>query len=419
MLFVNSKCVSLQRITNRKNCMETLFAKQDRLLALTSTGIVRQLIEQINWDAQLIAIKGARGVGKTTLMLQYIKLNYPQYSREVLYCSLDAVYFSNHSLLDLTDKFYKNGGKHLFLDEVHKYPNWSREIKEIYDFYPDLRVVISASSLLNLLKGDADLSRRCIPYNLQGLSFREFLQFYKGIEIPISSLEEVLTQPQELCSRVNGVCKPIPLFKEYLRYGYYPFYLKNQTDYYTSIEQVVNLIVETELPQLCGVNTANIRKLKALIEVISTSVPFEVEITKMATVIGVHRNTVIEYLNHLENAQLMHLLYADIKSVKKMQKPDKIFLENSNLLYALADSQVQIGTAREVFVVNQLSYQHTVEYGKNVGDFKIDGRYTVEVGGEKKTFTQIADVPSSYILADDIETPYGHKLPLWTMGFLY
>lgn len=419
MLFVNSKCVSLQRITSRKNCMETLFAKQDRLLALTSTRIVRKLIEQINWDAQFIAIKGARGVGKTTLMLQYIKLNYPQYSREVLYCSLDAVYFSNHSLLDLTDKFYKNGGKHLFLDEVHKYPNWSREIKEIYDFYPDLRVVISASSLLNLLKGDADLSRRCIPYNLQGLSFREFLQFYKGIEIPILSLEEVLTQPQELCARVNGVCKPIPLFKEYLRYGYYPFYLKNQTDYYTSIEQVVNLIVETELPQLCGVNTANIRKLKALIEVISTSVPFEVDITKMATVIGVHRNTVIEYLNHLENAQLMHLLYADIKSVKKMQKPDKIFLENSNLLYALADSQVQIGTAREVFVVNQLSYQHTVEYGKNVGDFKIDGRYTVEVGGEKKTFTQIADVPSSYILADDIETPYGHKLPLWTIGFLY
>ena len=419
MLFVNSKCVSLQRITSRKNCMETLFAKQDRLLALTSTRIVRKLIEQINWDAQLIAIKGARGVGKTTLMLQYIKLNYPQYSREVLYGSLDAVYFSNHSLLDLTDKFYKNGGKHLFLDEVHKYPNWSREIKEIYDFYPDLRVVISASSLLNLLKGDADLSRRCIPYNLQGLSFREFLQFYKGIEIPILSLEEVLTQPQELCARVNGVCKPIPLFKEYLRYGYYPFYLKNQTDYYTSIEQVVNLIVETELPQLCGVNTANIRKLKALIEVISTSVPFEVDITKMATVIGVHRNTVIEYLNHLENAQLMHLLYADIKSVKKMQKPDKIFLENSNLLYALADSQVQIGTAREVFVVNQLSYQHTVEYGKNVGDFKIDGRYTVEVGGEKKTFTQIADVPSSYILADDIETPYGHKLPLWTIGFLY
>lgn len=399
--------------------METLFAKQDRLLALTSTNIVRKLMEQINWDAQLIAIKGARGVGKTTLMLQYIKLNYPQYSREVLYCSLDAVYFSNHNLLDLTDKFYKNGGKHLFLDEVHKYPNWSREIKEIYDFYPDLRVVISASSLLNLLKGDADLSRRCIPYNLQGLSFREFLQFYKGIEIPIFSLEEVLVQPQELCARVNGACKPIPLFKEYLRYGYYPFYLKNQTDYYTSIEQVVNLIVEAELPQLCGVNTANIRKLKALIEVISTSVPFEVDITKMATVIGVHRNTVIEYLNHLENAKLMHLLYADIHSVKKMQKPDKIFLENSNLLYALANSQVQIGTAREVFVVNQLSYQHTVEYGKSVGDFKIDDHYTIEVGGEKKTFAQIADVPSSYILADDIETPYGHKLPLWTMGFLY
>lgn len=399
--------------------METLFAKQDRLLMLTSTDIIRTLMHQINWDAQLIAIKGPRGVGKTTLMLQYIKQHYSVYSREVLYCTLDSVYFSNHTLLELVDTFYKNGGKHLFLDEVHKYPTWSKEIKEIYDMCPDLRVVFSASSLLNIMNADADLSRRCIPYQMQGLSFREFLLFYKQLDLPICTLEEVLTSPGDICSKVNEVCRPLPFFKEYLQYGYYPFYLKNQMDYYTSIEQVTNFIIETELPQLCGVDVGNVRKIKALLGILATSVPFEVDISKLSTTIGIHRNTVIEYLNSLEKAKLLHLLYADLLSVKKMQKPDKIYLDNPNLLYALASRPVKIGTARETFVVNQLSCENEVEYGKKTGDFKINGRYTLEVGGEGKTYDQIADVPDSYILADGIETPYHCKLPLWIVGFLY
>lgn len=376
-------------------------------------------MDQINWDAQLIAIKGPRGVGKTTLMLQYIKLHYELSTKEVLYCTLDSVYFSSHSLLDLVENFYKNGGKHLFLDEVHKYPTWSKEIKEIYDMYPDLRVVISASSLLNILNADADLSRRCIPYNMQGLSFREFLLFYKQISLPICSLREVIASPDELCLKVNELCKPLPFFKEYLQYGYYPFFLRNQTDYYTSIEQVVSFIIETELPQLCGVDIGNVRKLKALLGILATSVPFEVDISKLATTIGIHRNTVIEYLNSLEKAKLLHLLYSDLMSVKKMQKPDKIYLDNPNLLYALAAHSVKIGTAREVFVVNQLSYEHEVEYGKKTGDFKVDGKYIFEVGGESKSYDQIADLPDSYILADNIEMPYRHKLPLWLIGFLY
>lgn len=376
-------------------------------------------MDQINWDAQLIAIKGPRGVGKTTLMLQYIKLHYELSTKEVLYCTLDSVYFSSHSLLDLVENFYKNGGKHLFLDEVHKYPTWSKEIKEIYDMYPDLRVVISASSLLNILNADADLSRRCIPYNMQGLSFREFLLFYKQISLPICSLREVIASPDELCLKVNELCRPLPFFKEYLQYGYYPFFLRNQTDYYTSIEQVVSFIIETELPQLCGVDIGNVRKLKALLGILATSVPFEVDISKLATTIGIHRNTVIEYLNSLEKAKLLHLLYSDLMSVKKMQKPDKIYLDNPNLLYALAAHSVKIGTAREVFVVNQLSYEHEVEYGKKTGDFKVDGKYIFEVGGESKSYDQIADLPDSYILADNIEMPYRHKLPLWLIGFLY
>lgn len=404
---------------NKDMDMETLFAKQERLLRLTSTAIVRELMKQINWDAQLIAVRGPRGVGKTTMMLQYIKMNYKPADKTVLYCTLDSLYFSEHTLLQLADEFYKNGGKHLFLDEVHKYPTWSKEIKEIYDTYPDMRVVISASSLLNILNGDADLSRRCIPYDMQGLSFREFLLFYKQLDFPVCTLQEVLERPHELCEQVNSRCRPLPFFKEYLQYGYFPFYLRNQADYYTSIEQVVNFIIETELPQLCGVGVGNVRKLKALLGILASSVPFEVDVSKLATTIGIHRNTVIEYLNHLEKSKLIHQLYSDLLSVKRMQKPDKIFLDNPNLLYALALQPVKIGTAREVFAVNQLSYKHQVEYGKVTGDFKVDGKYLFEVGGEDKDFKQIADVPFSYVLADNIEIPYRSKLPLWTMGFLY
>lgn len=285
--------------------------------------------------------------------------------------------------------------------------------------YPDLRVVFSASSLLNILNADADLSRRCIPYEMQGLSFREFMLFYKQLDLPICTLEEVLNSPGDICSRVNEVCRPLAFFKEYLQYGYYPFYLKNQMDYYTSIEQVTNFIIESELPQLCGVDIGNVRKLKALLGILATSVPFEVDISKLSTTIGIHRNTVIEYLNSLERAKLLRLLYADLLSVKKMQKPDKIYLDNPNLLYALASHPVKIGTARETFVVNQLGYMYEVEYGKKTGDFKVNGCYTLEVGGEGKGYNQIADLPDSYILADGIETPYRHKLPIWIVGFLY
>lgn len=399
--------------------METLFAKQDRLLDRTQTEIVRHQMKEINWNARLLAIRGARGVGKSTLMLQYIKMHYSQYSREVLYCTLDSIYFASHSLLELADFFYKYGGRHLFVDEVHKYKQWSSEVKEIYDMYPDMRVVISGSSLLKILTGDADLSRRCVPYTMQGLSFREYLQFYKGININPVRFKDVLSHPETICAQVNAQCQPLPLFKDYLKYGYFPFYLENNIDYYTQMEQVVNYVVETELPTECSVDVANIRKIKALIGILATTVPFEVDISKLSSMVEVHRNTVIEYLSYLNRARVLNLLYSQITTVKKMQKPDKIYLENPNLIYALATDDIKIGTVRETFVVNQLSYNHTVEYGKTAGDFKVDGRYTFEVGGKSKTYEQIADIPDSYILADDIETPFGHKLPIWIVGFLY
>lgn len=399
--------------------MEALFEKQDALLRATDMSIIRSFMDDVNWEAPMLCIRGPRGVGKSTLLRQYVKQHYEPGSEEALYCSMDWVYFSQHSMLEVAEKFYKRGGKLLIFDEVHKYEQWSREVKEVSETYPNLQIFLSGSSMLKLLDGDADLSRRCRGYDMPGLSFREYLRFYKGIELPASTLEEILENPKGIAATVNGVCRPLQHFHDYLKYGYYPFYLTNPIDYYALIEQTVNYVIDVELPQLKNVNSSNCRKIRALLCVLSQQVPFDVDITKLATMTELQRNTVLEYLNHLKGAKLLNLLFSDLLSVKKMQKPDKIYLENPNLLYALATTPVKIGTARECFAVNQLSYAHTVEYGKTQGDFKVDGKWIFEVGGEKKTFDQIADLPDSYILADDIEMPHGNKLPLWMIGFLY
>ncbi len=399
--------------------MDALFERQDALLRATSMTIIRSFMEQVNWSAPMLCIRGPRGVGKSTLLRQYVKSHFAEGSEDVLYCSMDWVYFSQHSMLEVAEKFYKHGGKLLIFDEVHKYENWSREVKEVAETYPQLQLMLSGSSLLKLLDGDVDLSRRCRGYDMSGLSFREYLQFYKGIELPAYSLEEVLGSAKKIAAEVNKVCRPLQHFHEYLKFGYYPFYLTNPLDYYALIEQTVNYVVDVELPQQRKVSPVNCRKIKALLNVLSQLVPYDVDISKLSSSIGLQRNTVIEYLNHLKDAKLLHLLFSDLVSVKKMQKPDKIYLENPNLLYALATTPVKTGTVRECFVVNQLSHAHTVEYGKTQGDFRVDGKWTFEVGGESKSFDQIADIPNSFILADDIESPRSNKLPLWMIGFLY
>lgn len=399
--------------------MESLFKKHDRLVAVTSTEIIRQWANSINWDARLMAIRGPKGVGKTTMMLQYIKLNYKLLDRQVLYVSCEDKYFSNHSLLSLAEQFYLNGGRHLFLDEVHKYDDWSTEIKEIYDFYPTMRVVLSGSSLLSMTEGDADLARRCINHDIQGLSFREFLHFYKGIKMPVYPLEQVLENPAPLIEEMNKHGRPIALLKEYLKYGYYPYYLNNETDYHIAIQQVVNKIIDIELPRICGVDLNNTRKIKSLLTILCASVPFQVDITKLATQSGLKRDTIINYLSYLDKAKLIRLLYSDLKNIKRMQKPDKIYIDNTNLLNAWATAPIQIGTIRETFVANQLSVNHVVEFRKTNGDFLVDSKYTFEVGGDDKDFQQIANVTESFILADDMETAIGKKLPIWIVGFDY
>ena len=398
--------------------METLFKKHRKLISQVSTNIIREAMNTIPWEKQLVAIHGSRGVGKTTLMRQYIKLNYGIQAGEALYCLMDSMYFTSHSLLDLAERFHLMGGKHLFLDEVLKYPSWSKEIKEIIDLYPEMKVTFSGSSLLQILNADADLSRRVRSQDLAGLSFREYLRFYHGIELPVFKLEEILSNPDAICTRVCEACHPQPLFESYLRAGYYPFYDGDVEDYYSRIENVVNFIIDQEMTEFCGVDPANTRKLKAMLMFLCDNVPYEVNIAKLASYLELNKATVLSYLSGMKKAELLHLLYSSNVSVTKMQKPDKIYVHNPNILYALG-SRENIGTVRECFFVNQLSKGHTVEYGKTSGDFLIDGRITVEVGGKDKSFEQIADIPDSYVFADEMEFPVGKKLPLWLAGFLY
>ena len=398
--------------------MDTLFKKHRTLISQTNTGIVREIMKSVNWEKQLVSIRGSRGVGKTTLMRQYIKQMYGVNAGEALYCVMDSMYFTSHTLMEVAERFHLMGGKHLFLDEVHKYPTWSKELKEIIDLWPDMKITFTGSSLLQILNADADLSRMVLSYDMAGLSFREYLRFYKNIELPVHTLKEVLEDADAVCDEVCKVCHPQPLFEEYLRAGYYPFYDGDEQEYYSRIENVVSFIIDQEMTQLCGVDPAYTRKLKAMMLFLANNVPYDVNIAKLASYLELNKNTVLSYLSSMQKAELLHLLYADNKSVTKMQKPDKIYVHNPNMLCALS-SNLNVGTLRECFVVNQLSVDHTVEYGKTQGDFLIDGKITVEVGGQDKSFDQIADIPNSYILADSMEFPIGKKLPLWVVGLLY
>lgn len=398
--------------------MESLFSKHHVFISQVSMEIVREIMHDIDWQKPLVCIRGSRGVGKTTLMRQYIRQHYGVAAGEALYCVMDSMYFTNHSLLDLSERFYMMGGKHLFLDEIHKYPNWSREIKEINDLHPDLRITFTGSSLIQILNADVDLSRRVLPYQMEGLSFREFLRFYHGIQLPAYSLHEILADADAICGEVKAVCKPQKLFEEYLRVGYYPFYDGDEREYYTRIENVVQFIIEQELVQFCDINQSNTRKLKAMLLFLAGNVPYEVNIAKLAAYLELNKATVLSYLSSMAKAELLHLLYSNNKSVTKMQKPDKIYIHNPNMLCALGEA-MNIGTLRECFAVNQLSVNHTVEYGKSQGDFRVDGRWTFEVGGHDKSFEQIANVPDSFVLADDMDFPIGKKIPLWLMGLTY
>jgi predicted AAA+ superfamily ATPase len=397
--------------------MESIIERHFQRLSYINTDFIRSLAYQIDWDSRLIGIKGARGVGKTTLLLQYIKQHYGN-SPEALYVSLDNIWFSEHKLSSLVDLFTKRGGKYLFLDEVHKYPSWSQEIKNIYDDYPQLQVVFTGSSLLEILNARADLSRRAIVYKMQGLSFREYLDMYYNISLPVISLDEIINNHPEITSNVLAKTKPLKYFPDYLKIGYYPFYKESSMQYYPKLEEIIHLILEIELPLLRNIEIAYIRKIKQLLQIIASAAPFIPNIHKLSERIGITRNTLISYLYYLDEVRLIHSLYKDANGISRLQKPDKLFLENTNMAYALASGNTSIGNMRETFFVNQLNHSHQVEYAPQ-GDFLIDGKYTFEVGGKKKTDKQIKEVQHAFVVSDDIEYGTGNKIPLWLFGLLY
>lgn len=403
---------------NTLSIMEELFRKYIEKIQRIDTNFVRSFIHDINWNARLIGIKGARGVGKTTLLLQYMKLNYSDNWQESLYVSLDSFSFRGKTLIGLADEFVLNGGKYLFLDEVHKYDNWAQELKNIYDDHAELKVVFTGSSLLEILNSRADLSRRAIVYHMQGLSFREYLEMETSQKFDTFTLEDILRNHIKIANLINSKIKPFRYFESYLKQGYYPFYKEDKDLYEQRLEEVINMMLEIELPLLRGVDIGLVSKIKQVLAIISESVPFTPNVTHLSQKMTVHRTTLMTYLHYLEEVGLTTNLQKEAKGSVKLQKPAKIYLENTNLMFVLSPSNANIGNARETFFANQVGYKNKLNYHEKT-DFLVNNVYAFEIGGKDKTNKQIVGIENSFIVADGIEYGYQNKIPLWLFGFLY
>lgn len=390
--------------------MRTLVARYRNILKNVDTSYVRNIHSTIPWNDRLIAILGARGVGKTTLVLQHIKL-YEDVDT-TLFVYADDLWFSTHSLVTLAEIFYTNGGRVLYIDEIHKYKNWSQEIKNIYDQYPDLKVRYTGSSILDLQKGSHDLSRRVLEFQMHGLSFREYVALHYGADIPIHTLEQVLANKIEF--PYTGY-RPVALFKEYLRQGYYPYF--KEPGYELRLTKTINAILEVDIPKFAELSISASEKLKTLLYIVAQSVPFKPNYSKIARDLDMHRNAVSDLMVWLDKADLINILRDDVEGYKLLGKVNKIYLNNPNLAYALSDDEPNIGNIRETIFLAWLRATHKVT-ASSVSDFKV-GKYTFEVGGKKKGQHQIKDVEHAYVVKDDIE--YGHlnEVPLWAFGLLY
>lgn len=357
----------------------------------------------------MIGLMGPRGIGKTTLVLQHIKEQLP--TMESLYVQAEDFYFASHRLTELADSFVKIGGKYLFIDEIHKYKDWARELKLIYDYHAELHVVFTGSSVLDIAKGAFDLSRRALMYEMQGLSYREYLELFHGIRIPVCTLQQLLQQEVEMS---DGFL-PLRHFADYLQRGYYPF---SDDDISQYIQQVVNATIETDIPQYADLSVSTARKLKRLLAIIAQSAPFKPNMSQIGGQLEVSRNNVADLCAYLEKAGLVSQLRTSTQGIQGLGKVDKIYLDNPNLIYTLGSSNVEIGTVRETFFFNQTRSLMPVTVSP-ISDFLIDGKYTFEVGGKKKKQRQLQDIDNGYVVKDDIETGYGNIIPLWMFGMLY
>lgn len=389
--------------------MERLYEFFYRKLKNTPVEFFRYKYNQIKWESRAFGLVGPRGVGKSTMLLQYIKQNLD--TKDTLYVSADNLYFAEHKLVDLADRFVKMGGKHLFIDEIHKYEGWSRELKQIYDSYDDLQIVISGSSILDIYKGMADLSRRMPIYEMQGLSFREYLRLFHSIDVPVYSLKDILTHK----AVISGVEHPLPLFHDYLKRGYYPF--GRDAEFEIELMQVINQTMEIDIPMHIKTNISVDRKLKSLIMVVSKSVPFKPVMQKLADVTGISRNDIPDYLIYMERAGMISQLRNATGGLRGLGKVEKLYLDNTNLIYTLAPERADIGNVRETFFMNQTRVCNDVR-SSDISDFEIDGK-VFEIGGWKKGQKQIESADDGYIVKDDIESGYANVIPLWAFGLNY
>jgi predicted AAA+ superfamily ATPase len=395
---------------NSKDMIDTiLYQYMNEMLSQTTQEHFRYLHKEIDWRARLIGITGPRGVGKSTMLLQHIKkANEPQ----SLYVSVDNLYFNNHTIVYLADEFIKEGGKHLYIDEIHKYKGWSQELKQIYDVHPDLQIVFTGSSILDIKKGQADLSRRVLMYHLQGLSFREYLLLFHGIDAPVFTLNDILNQRVS----IPNVAHPLPLFREYLSTGYYPFAI--EPGFTQRINQVVQQTVDVDIAQFANMKPATTRKLKQMLAIISTLAPYKPNFENLAQEISVSKNNVPDYLVYLSQAGLLGILRDNTLGMRSLGKIEKVYIDNPSLMTAIASGNPDIGNLRETFFYNQMRVNHPMMTASKESDFFISP-YTFEIGGKKKGKKQIENVENGRIVKDDIETGHGIVIPLWYFGMNY
>lgn len=396
--------------------LQPLFNNYHRKIAKVNLRFKRYLYGQINWNSRIISIKGARGVGKTTMLLQYILENYDNLD-QTLYASLDDLWFTTHSLIDLVDWADQHGLRRLFLDEVHRYERWSETLKNIYDSYPDMSIVYTSSSMLIMDNARVDLSRRQTSYTLYGMSFREFLAYEDVIHFPVIPLDDLLKNHVRHSMQIVQTVKVAPFFEAYLEHGYYPFYREAGEDFSARLREIVSLVIDSDLPAVERMTFDTIQKVKKLLMIISERVPFEPKMSELWSQLSTNNELGLRMLYALDKAQIITLLSSKAKSYRFLYKPDKIFLGNPNLMHALCPI-VNKGNERETLFCCQLMVNNDIKHPLK-GDFLVNDKYLFEVGGRKKSFDQIADVPDSFLAVDDTEVGYGNRIPLWLFGFTY
>ena len=396
--------------------MNRLIENYNRLLGESRPSTFRYLYESINWRNRLIVLKGARGVGKTTMLLQHIANAFEDTSK-ALYVSADHIWFANHSLIDMAEYHYTHGGTHLFIDEIHKYPNWQQEIKNIYDSFPHINLIVTGSSMLRIEHALADLSRRCKEYTMRGMSFREYLKLENIADWPVLSLEEILQRHTQIASKMTGQTKVLGHFEDYLRHGYYPFYKDEGNGFEERLLRVINTVLNEDIPAVASVEYESIYKLRQLLAIFSEQSPYTLNVSALARTLETSTSQVMKLLDLLNQAAIIRRLFSKERSMKMLQKPEKVLFDNTNIVYALS-SEADQGTLRETYFAEMMSFGHTISMPQK-GDLLVDKHILFEVGGRSKGYKQIANIPDSYIVADGIDIGFENKIPLWLFGMMY